>query len=211
MSWQSRVICWLGERAGARTQDPVIKSHVLYRLSYALPWPLMASKDRHRLRTFEKHVLPLRFNWRRGENRLFPDHAFGPRCVGGWGAEVNSLGDCQNMRQKLRFSWRFQRLDRSFEPVWRASSTPKDTLTPNHRVAVAHPSGQFASRRTSLGTACALPGPGRATGRRPISTAVRIALSRQNWNELMRLSSRIAIATAARNGRLCSTRTPAKM
>jgi hypothetical protein len=26
----------LGERAGARTQDPVIKSHVLYRLSYAL-------------------------------------------------------------------------------------------------------------------------------------------------------------------------------
>lgn len=31
-----------GERAGARTQDPVIKSHVLYRLSYALPWPLMA-------------------------------------------------------------------------------------------------------------------------------------------------------------------------
>ena len=33
----------LGERAGARTQDPVIKSHVLYRLSYALPWLLMAS------------------------------------------------------------------------------------------------------------------------------------------------------------------------
>jgi hypothetical protein len=30
----------LGERAGARTQDPVIKSHVLYRLSYALPWLL---------------------------------------------------------------------------------------------------------------------------------------------------------------------------
>jgi hypothetical protein len=26
----------VGERAGARTQDPVIKSHVLYRLSYAL-------------------------------------------------------------------------------------------------------------------------------------------------------------------------------
>ena len=25
-----------GERAGDRTQDPVIKSHVLYRLSYAL-------------------------------------------------------------------------------------------------------------------------------------------------------------------------------
>lgn len=27
----------VGERAGTRTQDPVIKSHVLYRLSYALP------------------------------------------------------------------------------------------------------------------------------------------------------------------------------
>lgn len=26
----------LGERGGARTHDPVIKSHVLYRLSYAL-------------------------------------------------------------------------------------------------------------------------------------------------------------------------------
>src|SRR4051794_21238321 len=26
----------IGERAGARTQDPVIKSHVLYQLSYAL-------------------------------------------------------------------------------------------------------------------------------------------------------------------------------
>ena len=36
----------LGERAGARTQDPVIKSHVLYRLSYALPWPLMAKTKR---------------------------------------------------------------------------------------------------------------------------------------------------------------------
>lgn len=34
------ILC--GERAGARTQDPVIKSHVLYRLSYALPWPPMA-------------------------------------------------------------------------------------------------------------------------------------------------------------------------
>lgn len=31
-----RVGCRLGERAGARTQDPVIKSHVLYRLSYGL-------------------------------------------------------------------------------------------------------------------------------------------------------------------------------
>ena len=26
----------IGERGGARTHDPVIKSHVLYRLSYAL-------------------------------------------------------------------------------------------------------------------------------------------------------------------------------
>ena len=29
---------WLdGERAGTRTQDPLIKSQMLYRLSYALP------------------------------------------------------------------------------------------------------------------------------------------------------------------------------
>jgi hypothetical protein len=27
-----------GERAGIRTLDPVIKSHVLYQLSYALTW-----------------------------------------------------------------------------------------------------------------------------------------------------------------------------
>lgn len=52
--------------------------------------------DRHRVRTFEKHVLPLRSNLRRGENRLFPDHAFGPRCVGGVAAEVNSGGNCRN-------------------------------------------------------------------------------------------------------------------
>ena len=62
----------LGERAGARTQDPVIKSHVLYRLSYALPWPLMAFKiDRHRLRTFEKHVLPLPQLASRGKTGCF--------------------------------------------------------------------------------------------------------------------------------------------
>lgn len=53
----------LGERAGARTQDPVIKSHVLYRLSYALPWPLDGFEEiaivfGH----LEKHVLPLRFD-----------------------------------------------------------------------------------------------------------------------------------------------------
>jgi hypothetical protein len=30
---------FFGERAGTRTQDPVIKSHVLYRLSYALHLP----------------------------------------------------------------------------------------------------------------------------------------------------------------------------
>jgi hypothetical protein len=36
-----------GERAGARTQDPVIKSHVLYRLSYALDPDAVG--DRHRL------------------------------------------------------------------------------------------------------------------------------------------------------------------
>ncbi len=29
-----------GEPAGTRTQDPVIKSHVLYRLSYGLAWPV---------------------------------------------------------------------------------------------------------------------------------------------------------------------------
>jgi hypothetical protein len=28
---------FIGERAGIRTLDPVIKSHVLYQLSYALP------------------------------------------------------------------------------------------------------------------------------------------------------------------------------
>jgi hypothetical protein len=28
----------IGERAGIRTLDPVIKSHVLYQLSYALAW-----------------------------------------------------------------------------------------------------------------------------------------------------------------------------
>jgi hypothetical protein len=31
-----KLLILLGERAGDRTQDPVIKSHVLYHLSYAL-------------------------------------------------------------------------------------------------------------------------------------------------------------------------------
>jgi hypothetical protein len=34
--YRPNLLILLGERAGARTQDPVIKSHVLYRLSYAL-------------------------------------------------------------------------------------------------------------------------------------------------------------------------------
>jgi hypothetical protein len=33
---RSKSLILLGERGGARTHDPVIKSHVLYRLSYAL-------------------------------------------------------------------------------------------------------------------------------------------------------------------------------
>lgn len=115
----------LGERAGARTQDPVIKSHVLYRLSYALPWPLMALRSiAIVVGHFEKHVLPPRLAWRRGENRLFPDHAFGPRCVGGWGVEVNSRGGCQDLWRERGLAHCFHRLGRSFQPDWRVSSTP---------------------------------------------------------------------------------------
>lgn len=80
----------VGERAGARTQDPVIKSHVLYRLSYALPWPLMALKSIAIVSVIWKSM-----TWRCGENRTLPGHAFGPRCVGGWGAEVNSASGCR--------------------------------------------------------------------------------------------------------------------
>ena len=36
----------LGERAGTRTQDPMIKSHVLYRLSYALPGAHLGHRGR---------------------------------------------------------------------------------------------------------------------------------------------------------------------
>ena len=53
-------------------------------------------EGRHRVRTFEKHVLPLRAICVAGKNRLFPDHAFGPRCVGAVAAEVNSAGGCRN-------------------------------------------------------------------------------------------------------------------
>lgn len=38
MSPRSYCFRVLGERGGDRTLDPVIKSHVLYRLSYALAW-----------------------------------------------------------------------------------------------------------------------------------------------------------------------------
>ena len=33
----TQMIDFVGERAGTRTQDPLIKSQMLYRLSYALP------------------------------------------------------------------------------------------------------------------------------------------------------------------------------
>ena len=33
----AKLLYSLGERAGTRTQDPLIKSQMLYRLSYALP------------------------------------------------------------------------------------------------------------------------------------------------------------------------------
>src|ERR1700761_6235350 len=72
---------------------------------------------------------------------------------------------------------------------------------------------QLVSRRTSE-LACGREGAatvGIATGRRPISSAVRTVLLRQNANELIRDCSRMAIATADRNGRLSSTSTPAKM
>ena len=52
---------------------------------------------------------------------------------------------------------------------------------------------------------------GIATGRKPISSAVRMPVLRQNENALSREVSRMAIATADRNGRLSSTRTAAKM
>jgi hypothetical protein len=40
----NQVIDFNGEPAGTRTQDPVIKSHVLYRLSYGLGAPLLTEK-----------------------------------------------------------------------------------------------------------------------------------------------------------------------
>jgi hypothetical protein len=72
---------------------------------------------------FEKHVLPQR-NAHRGENRqAFPDHAFGPRCVGGWGAEVNSGEGCRRSRQGFGFPQRFHGLAPDFQPAAGASST----------------------------------------------------------------------------------------
>ena len=79
------------------------------------------ARDRHRLRTFEKHVLPLRVRLRRGENRLFPDHAFGPRCVGGVAAQVNSAGGCRNCRQGRGFACGVRSLRRSFRLDWRVA------------------------------------------------------------------------------------------
>ena len=104
----------LGERAGARTQDPVIKSHVLYRLSYALPWPLMALRS-IAIVFGHSRSMSCRFGSRRGENRLFPDHAFGPRCVGGWGAEVNSGRGCRRSRQGPGFVRRSRHLAGEFK------------------------------------------------------------------------------------------------
>ena len=53
-----------------------------------------------------------------------------------------------------------------------------------------------------------LPFVGIGAGRSPISSALRMRAWRQNENWLMREFSRMAIATADRNGRLSSTSTP---
>ena len=82
-------------------------------------------EDRHRVRTFEKHVLPQRAICVAGKNRLFPDHAFGPRCVGGWGAEVNSGRSCRKSWQGRGFARGIFSLRQESQPDWRASSTPK--------------------------------------------------------------------------------------
>src|ERR1044071_1311934 len=55
-----------GERGGARTHDPVIKSHVLYRLSYALPGAGLGhggrvSKPKSRLSARCNRPIPQRF------------------------------------------------------------------------------------------------------------------------------------------------------
>src|SRR3569833_3029468 len=86
-----------GERAGARTQDPVIKSHVLYRLSYALaPRRSVATAmapcpDRL---SMTASVTPLalgRFDWL--EDGKIPSESGSclvARCVGGAAGPVNS-------------------------------------------------------------------------------------------------------------------------
>ena len=56
---------------------------------------------------------------RRGENRLFPDHAFGLRCVGGVAAQVNSVGCCRNSRQEPGFARPVRGLGRNSQPDWR--------------------------------------------------------------------------------------------
>ena len=63
-----RDIC--GERAGTRTQDPVSKSHVLYRLSYALPGEGLGhgglvSKPKTRLPAQRNRPIPQRFKYLR--------------------------------------------------------------------------------------------------------------------------------------------------
>jgi hypothetical protein len=60
-----------GERGGTRTLDPMIKSHVLYRLSYALT---LFEHDRFR-KTGTHPAIQLR-------GRLFPDHALAALCRG---------------------------------------------------------------------------------------------------------------------------------
>src|SRR5262249_1670318 len=85
--------------------------------------------------------------------------------------------------------------------------TTQDTF----RQFLLPPAGQLASRRTSWLTLVeARIAVGSAIGRSPISSAGRIALLRQTEKVLIRKLSRMAIATAERNGRLSSTSTTAK-
>ena len=89
-------IDFIGERGGTRTLDPMIKSHVLYRLSYALTSRLN---------------MPIRidgFHPRRKRRRGFSGPMLRRRCVGGAPAAVNSASRLINATRRPGF----QRLHR---------------------------------------------------------------------------------------------------
>ena len=116
--WDKRLF---GERGGTRTRDPMIKSHVLYRLSYALTLSFEHKLPHQRVfalvarKTGSHAAIQVR-------GRPFSGSCSSPRCVGGRPVRVNSARCRERAAGPARIPFATKAVNRPF------SSYPKPAI-----------------------------------------------------------------------------------